>query len=75
MTYKKAFLTFLPRAVAEAAINNRIRQEGNGSENDPIEGNLNTALSDAFIWKNTPEKDKYWTLVNEEFLSNIEQYF
>lgn len=71
MTYAQALQTYLPRAVAESAINNRIRQEGEGSERQHITA-LNQALSDAFIWRNSPEGQKYWEAVNSEFLNNIE---
>jgi hypothetical protein len=71
MTYKQALLSYLPRSVAEAAINNRIREEGEGSERDLVP-TLVQALSDAFIWKNSPQGQKYWEAVNCEFLNNLE---
>jgi len=72
MTYQQALQTFLPRSVAEAAINNRIREYGEGSERMPIDGELNCALSSAFTWATSPERRHYWEAVNSEFLNNIE---
>ena len=72
MTYVQALMSYLPRMVAEAAINNRIRQEGEGHERDKIDGELNNTLSSAFHWDSSPERRKYWETVNGEFLRNIE---
>lgn len=72
MTYKSALLSYLPRMVGEAAINNRIREYGEGSECDKVDGDLNCALSGAFTWSTSPERRHYWEKVNCEFLSNIE---
>lgn len=72
MTYKVALLSYLPRMVAEQAINNRIREYGNGSENERVPA-LNMALSEAFLWDNSPERRRYWETVNTEFLKNLEE--